>query len=101
MKWYEKTYFITLYISYFLYGIALFGIWDKAPEYYESLNYYLKIYVSLILIYFFNPFSKEKMNKFHREVAFSAGVFLITTTSITSFIKNIKKSGRQIKDLFN
>lgn len=99
MKFYEKTYFIILYTSYILYAITIFGIWDKAPEYYESLNYYLKIYVSIILIYFFNPFFKQEMNKFHRDVAFSAGIFLLTTTSITSFIKNIKTSEKQIRDL--
>lgn len=68
---------IITYILYFAIAIGLFG---KASKYLETLQYWIKIYVSLFLIYRFNPFKKIKFSELDRKVAFSAGVFLLSTT---------------------
>ena len=66
----------------------LFGISSKAPQYLDDLQYYVKIYVSLFLIYRFNPFRRVKFTGLDAKVAFSAGVFLLTTTAINSILQN-------------
>lgn len=79
---------IIIYLTWILYIAILFGISSKAPQYLDDLQYYVKIYVSLFLIYRFNPFRRVKFTGLDAKVAFSAGVFLLTTTAINSILQN-------------
>jgi hypothetical protein len=79
------TIFIILtYISYI--GIAI-GVKILSPDSLNKLDYYTRIYVCLFLLYRFNPFRKIQFNELDRKIAFSAGVFLLSTTFINSFIQ--------------
>uniref|UniRef100_A0A6C0BBA7 Uncharacterized protein n=1 Tax=viral metagenome TaxID=1070528 RepID=A0A6C0BBA7_9ZZZZ len=83
------TLFIILsYISYI--GLAI-GIQIVSPDSLNKLDYYAKIYVSLFLLYRFNVFNKIKFNDLDRKIAFSAGIFLITTTIINDIIQKYAK----------
>lgn len=66
--------------SYLLYFIIALGLFSNAPHYLTTLQYWVKIYISLFLIYRFNFFNKVKFNELDRKVAFSAGLFLLSTT---------------------
>lgn len=79
---------IIIYLTWILYIAILFGVSSKAPQYLDDLQYYVKIYVSLFLIYRFNPFRRVKFTGLDAKVAFSAGVFLLTTTTINSILEN-------------
>lgn len=67
-------------ITVVLYIAIVFGLWSSAPEYLGDLQYYVKIYVALFLIYRFNPFRHVKFTSLDRRIAFSAGVFLLGTS---------------------
>jgi hypothetical protein len=72
--------------------LILFGITTTAPEYLTTLQSFLKFYISIILIWRFNPFRKNEMTDFDRRLVFSCAMFLLTTTTITSLVINyIKK----------
>ena len=47
----------------------------------------MKIYVSLFLIYRFNPLRRVNFTRLDAKIAFSAGLFLITTTAINTILK--------------
>jgi hypothetical protein len=85
--------FIIIYVLYFL--IAL-GLSATAPKYLSFLDYYVKIYVSLFLIWSFNPFNKRrKFTSLDRKIALNAGIFvLFATTSLNQilidFLKELK-----------
>lgn len=83
----QKIYTFVLYLSYALYALSLFSIYNKAPEYLTTLNIALKIYVSLFLIIRFNPFVKTLFTEFDRKIAFSAGIFLALTTALTQYLQ--------------
>ncbi len=85
----ETIYTYTLYASYILYAIVLFGITKFAPQYLEYLKNFIKIYISLLLIIKFNPFAKsgKHLSDFDRKVVFSAGIYLLLTTSIISIVE--------------
>ena len=85
----ETVYTYTLYASYILYAIVLFGITKFAPQYLEYLKNFIKIYISLVLIIKFNPFAKsgKHLSDFDRKVVFSAGIYLLLTTSIISIVE--------------
>jgi hypothetical protein len=84
----NKIYDIVVYITWFLYIIIALGLSANAPEYLDDLQYYVKLYVSLFLIYRFNPFRRVKFTGLDAKIAFSAGVFLLATTAINSVLQN-------------
>ena len=84
----NKIYDIVVYITWFLYIIIALGLSANAPEYLDDLQYYVKLYVSLFLIYRFNPFRRVKFTSLDAKIAFSAGVFLLATTAINSVLQN-------------
>jgi hypothetical protein len=61
----------------------------KAPQYLTHLLYFTKIYVSLFLVYRFNPFRNVEFTELDRKIAFSAGVFLLATIAIDEIIRNL------------
>jgi hypothetical protein len=84
----DKMYDIVVYISWTLYIIIALGLSTNAPEYLDDLQKYIKIYVSLFLIYRFNPFRIVEFTKLDAKIAFSAGVFLLATTAINGILNN-------------
>lgn len=72
--------FITLtYILIFLY---IFGISGEAKAHLDIIDNYIRIYICLFLIYRFNPFrTKYEFTSLDRKIAFSAGLFIFTTTA--------------------
>lgn len=69
------------YTSIVLYVVIALGLSVGAPRYLNDLQYYTKIYVSLFLIIRFNPFYNPTFTKLDGKIAFSAGVFLLSTTA--------------------
>ena len=78
---------VIIYLTWFLYFAILLGLSANAPQYLDDLQYYVKMYVSLFLIVRFNPFTRVRFNELDGKIAFSAGVFLLTTTAINSFLE--------------
>lgn len=88
-----------IFISYFLYILIALGVSAKAPQYLEDIQYWVKIYVSLFLIYRFNFLRKIQFTELDRKVAFSAGLFIFTTTIfnqiLVTYLKEIKSFAKQ------
>ena len=92
-NWHHKLFLYGLYISYLLFFIAFTGIVSLSPTYLSNLESWIKYYVCFILLIRFNPFiyKKEKNNinsEFDRHIAFSAGVFLLFSSSLMDIIQN-------------
>jgi len=51
----------------------------------ELLDKALSIYVAVFLVYNFNPFTKRPVSQFGRGIAFSAGIFLLSSSIIRIF----------------
>lgn len=63
------------------------GLSANAPEYINTLQYYLKIYISLFLIIRFNNFRQIQFTELDRKIAFNAGVFLFSATLLNQFVQ--------------
>jgi hypothetical protein len=83
----KTLYKIVLYLSYLLYIIALIGITTINAKYLDYLDLILKLYISIFIIVKFNPFSNTKFTSFDKEVIFSAGLFLLTTVTVSEVFK--------------
>ena len=99
MRVYENFYLYATYLFYILYVITYFGLWKEAPQYLNIMEYVLQIFIGIILIVYNNPFSKHKYSKIDKQIAFSAGFFLITSLSLTTFLNMIDNSISKIEKI--
>jgi hypothetical protein len=78
--WYISQ--IIIYFLYFCIGLYITGFVkvDKASNYLMIIDSYVKLIISLFLIYKFNMFQKNiKFTEFDRRIVFQTGVFLLFT----------------------
>lgn len=85
----SKIYVFIMNFATFLYVIIALGLSASAPEYLETLQYYMKIYIALFLIWRFNPIRNAKFTDFDSKVVFNAGVFLLAGTLASTFSNSI------------
>jgi len=91
----NRIFDIVLYITYILYIAIALGISANAPEYLDELQYYMKLYIGLFLIYRFNPFRRVKFTGLDAKIAFNAGWFLLATTIVDSILKTYVENIKQ------
>jgi hypothetical protein len=96
---YQETFFdLFIIISYMLIFISFLGLSQNASTFLNSLDYYIRIYICLFLIWRFNPFGTiNKFTSLDRKIAFSAGLFILTTTALNSYLLDIQN---KVKGLF-
>ena len=83
----NKMFDIIIYISWALYILIITGISVSAPEYLETFDTYVKVYVSLFLLWRFNFLRKNMpLTELDRKIGFSAGVFLFTTSALNQIL---------------
>ncbi len=99
---FKEGFYYVQYFTIFLYIIIYLNIWNKAPQYLDVTEYFLHIFIGLMLIYYFNPLFNKNItfNDFHRNIAFSAGVFILTTLSLDAFTTNIKWIIQELQKYF-
>jgi hypothetical protein len=88
-KVYQNIFLYGLNFSYILYFLVMLGISSLAPKYLSYLRVFLKIYIALLLIYFYNPltYREKKFTNFDRKLVFSAGIFLLLSTTIVDSVE--------------
>jgi hypothetical protein len=91
-KFQERIFDFVFYLSYLLYFLVALGLSANAPDYLSTLDYYVRIYVSLFLILRFNPFRNVEFTELDKKIAFSAGVFVLATTTLNQILENFKTS---------
>jgi hypothetical protein len=96
----HKAYDMIMYLTWILYISIVLGLSANAPQYLDDLHAFVKIYVSLFLIYRFNPFRRVKFTGLDAKIAFSAGLFLLGTTAIDGVLENYIIDLKQYIDLF-
>jgi len=89
VKYHQAFFDVALYTSYVLYIVAYFGIEYYNPTYLDMLENFIKYYVIGFLLIRFNPFTNNAFNEFDRKIVFSSAIFLLATTTITQYGKNL------------
>jgi len=98
----EKTFDFIIKIAFILLLVTLFGFSQKAPEYLTTIDYYLKIYICLFLIWRFNPFrSKFHFTSLDAKISFNAGLFILASTALNEYVKFVEVDiVSKIKNMF-
>ena len=84
----HNIYQILTSVSFALYIISAIGVYDTAPQYILYIDIALKLFIGLFLIFRFNPLVKIQINDFDKQIIFSAGIFILLSSTITSFMLN-------------
>ena len=80
------------------YIAVVFGILQKEPELLSLIDYWVKVFVGIFLIYRFNAYFPAKFTDFDRRVVFSAGMFMIVTTVINVyFARQVEMAKKKAK----
>jgi len=91
-SWHHDLFIYGMYLSYILFAITLTGVLYIDPLYLSTLRTIIKYYVCIVLLLRFNPFVKSSNKasdiEFNRRIAFSAGIFLLFTTTATSIMES-------------
>jgi hypothetical protein len=90
VKYHEVFFDSALYTSYILYIVAFLKIETYNPKYLDMLEDVIKYYVIGFLLIRFNPFTTNSFTEFDRKVVFSSAIFLLTTSTISKYGKNIE-----------
>lgn len=77
---------IFILVNYLLYGLFSIGFAANAPQYLDILDTYVKIYISLFLLWRFNVFRSVQFTDLDRKIVFSAGLFLFSTTVVNQLL---------------
>ena len=96
-EWFFNLFIFTTYVLIFLSGI---GFSRSAPEYLEKMDYYVKIYISLFLVWRFHPFRGHyEFTNLDRKIAFHAGLLILTTSALNqylaTYVNNVKEKMRK------
>jgi hypothetical protein len=92
-KFQERIFDIAIYISYALIVLSYLGLSKYNPIFLNDLNNYMRIYICLFLLWRFNPFrTLEKFTNLDRKIAFSAGLFILTTTVLNDYLSDFKNN---------
>jgi hypothetical protein len=89
MKGYEQAYNYGSILFIILYIITFIGIWNDSPKYLQLLDDIFKIFIGLLLIYIFNPFSPQTITPFHKKIAFYAGISILLSSSLRTYFQKI------------
>lgn len=90
-KYQERLFNLFIYTSYILIIVSALGLSESAPKYLDNLDYYVRIYICLFLIWRFNPLrTNYEFTDLDRKIAFSAGLFILTTTTLNQYLVDFK-----------
>jgi hypothetical protein len=89
---YQSFFFnIFIVLTYILIFISALGFTEKTEKYLTFMNNFISIYICLFLIYRFNPLRiPVDFTYLDRRIAFSAGLFILTTSVLTKYLTEIK-----------
>jgi len=80
-------YYLLNFLFIVLYIMSYFEVINHSPIDLDVLNNAYTIFIAAALIYFFNPWYKKQLGDFHKKIAFSAGLLLFFTSSLSVIIK--------------
>jgi hypothetical protein len=95
---YDTVFDITVFLIHVGYIALAVGALSQEPRILSIVDYWIKVFVGLFLLYRFNPYMHIKFTEFDRKVIFSAGMFMFITTVVNtyliSYVKKVKEAGK-------
>ena len=94
MNIYKLIFVILNYSWYILFGLAYTNTWEHAAPMLVKITFYYKIFVSLVIMYFFNPLSKTELTSTHKSIIFTAATFILLSEGLMNVFNNISNDAQ-------
>ena len=95
--WHKSLFNYVSYLSVVLIIVGYSGILLINPKYTNEAHAFILYYICLVLLIRFNPYAKRShFTEFDKQIAFTAGILLFTTT----IAKHLTALELNIADLF-
>ena len=91
-------YNVLIYSWYIFFALSKLNLWEHADLYLEKSAYYLKMYIGVMLLYYFNPLKKLEMKPIHRNMVFTAATFILFTSTFEEFFSRVRNDTYHVKD---
>jgi hypothetical protein len=82
------TLFLVLFYAFAI--LSALGLYSNAHAYVEQMDYYMRIYICLFLIWRFNPLSKHQFDALDKKIVFISGMIILSTTALNQYLLNFK-----------
>jgi hypothetical protein len=82
----KPVYIATVVAIHVLYLLIFMGLVYVKSEHIKLLNTLLQIFICLILIFRFNPFTKHELREFDGQIIFGAALLLLFNSGIIDYI---------------
>jgi len=96
MVGYESVFEITVFLIHVGYIALAIGALSEEPQILGIVDYWIKVFVGLFLMYRFNPYVHIKFTEFDRKVIFSAGLFMFVTTIVNTYLRMYVQKAKDI-----
>ncbi len=82
LKWHQKIYVRALHMSYILYILLFFNLFNLSKYYLNIISLTMRLYTCIYLIIYFNPYNTHISNniKFDRRLIFSSSILLLLSS---------------------
>ena len=87
---------ITVFLIHVGYIALAIGMLSEEPLILRIIDFWIKVFVGLFLLYRFNPYIHIKFTDFDRKVIFSAGTFMFVTTIVNTYLINYVKKAKDL-----
>ena len=86
---YKEIFYYSINITFALYILVILGITQFAPKYLMIFREFLKMFIGLLLVIFYNPFIKihKKIDNTDRKIFFTSGSLLIVSSLFYTYIE--------------
>lgn len=86
----EQIYDVFSYISFIFLIFTFIGLSHLKPQYIDTIDYYLKLYICLFLIIRFNNFQKKQFTNLDKKIASHAGFLILSSTFVQAHKETIR-----------
>jgi len=93
-----NLYKILIYGWYIFFALSKFNLWKNADLYLEKSAYYLKMYIGIMLLYYFNPMIKRELKEEHKGMIFTAACYILFTSTFEEFFSRVKTDTVNVKN---
>ena len=86
--WQHRAFDIATYLLYALILMATLGVSFISPSYAETLEFAIKLYVCVFLVWRFHPFrTRPHFTELDYKISFNAGMIILMTTILNAYLK--------------
>jgi hypothetical protein len=86
-----SAYLWAIFFIHVTYAVVLVGFVETEPAYLTTVEYYVKVYATIFLMWRFNPYSQNQhFTEVDRRIVFSVALFVLTTTVLKHVIEKYR-----------